>query len=284
MPACTTSSSPQHAHTVPVKHDRQQHAPSQLGSCRTPRLLAAAVRRRRHMQTSRHSEARESQSAGADWASAGAHGVRVVLSLPWQPPGSQPAACTGGTTSSSASSSAGSADCNSSADSKFVPLSREQRFTGASLASAGYLSVHAHSPSRRQQALPGELRASAVTASPAVSRHPAPSSCPQQGRRSRTPQHTTPGMQQGLEPWRLSAWLLKTDARTRPQTLVRRARGVNLSSGSGDDEGASTDNLSSSGSSDLNSPSSCCAAGVASISKVCAAALGIDQVATCVNS
>jgi hypothetical protein len=278
--AVAPSSSPQHAHTAPAKPTRQQ-ADTQPGSCRTPRLLAAAVRRSRHMQTGRHSGVHEPPAAGAECAGAGAPGLRVVLSLPWQPAGSQPVPRTSShsASSSDSSTSSSSAESNSSADSKFAPLSRQQRLTGVSLASAGDLHAHAFRAGSRQQALPGELRAAAGTATPAaVSRGTVPSSCPQQGRDVHTPQHTTPGTQQGLEPWRLSAWLLKTDARTRPQTLVRRARDVDLSSDSGDEEEASTDTLSSSGSTSLNNS---CAAGAGSMSKVCAAAFEAGQTTAC---
>jgi len=57
------------------------------------------------------------------------------------------------------------------------------------------------------------------------------------------PGEATPPLVRVLAPWRLSAWLLRSDARGRPQRLVQRARAVRLSSES-EGEGSSSDSSS----------------------------------------
>lgn len=79
-------------------------------------------------------------------------------------------------------------------------------------------------------------------------------------------QQDSAAMDQVISSWKLSAWLMRADARTRPQRLVRRARAVNLSSDSGD-AAADSDSGSSSGGSSSGSGSSGGFAGWVSASK-----------------
>lgn len=68
-------------------------------------------------------------------------------------------------------------------------------------------------------------------------------------------QDRCPALGEVMAPWKLSAWLMKADARRRPQRLVRRAHAVNLSSGSEDDAADSDSSSGSDGDSSANSGS-----------------------------